>query len=119
MPTLAVDDSIEPGSSGLRKPAAAPSTRHDALEDGHCIQNAVLRAHLLAERSGSVPHRGGSGEVESAPECLRLGPPAIHVAGATPARRKRSAQENWSPANGVTVDGTPARAAEWDVPEPP
>ena len=41
------------------------------------------------------------------------------AAGATPARRKRLAQKNWSPANGVTMDGTPARATECEVPEPP
>jgi hypothetical protein len=34
-------------------------------------------------------------------------------------RTSRSAQKAWSPANGTTTDGTPARQAEWLVPEPP
>src|SRR5262245_28718087 len=53
------------------------STCHDALEGCHCIYNAILRAHLLAQRSGAVSHPGG-GEVESAGECLSRGPSAIH-----------------------------------------
>jgi hypothetical protein len=45
--------------------------------------------------------------------------PVPRRAGATPAGRKRSAQKSLSPANGLTMDGTPARAAECEVPEPP
>src|SRR5262245_12524844 len=55
------------------------STCDDALERCQCIYNAVLRAHLLAQRSGVVSHPGGGGgEVESAGECLSLEPSAIH-----------------------------------------
>src|SRR5208337_924857 len=38
---------------------------------------------------------------------------------AAPARCRQSAQKNWSPTKGTTTDGTPARTAEWLVPDPP
>jgi hypothetical protein len=54
------------------------STCHDALNGYHCMHNAVLRAHRLAQHSGALSHLGSGGEVESAGECLSRGPSAIH-----------------------------------------
>jgi hypothetical protein len=105
---------------GLQASQELTRRGHDALEGRHRIRNAALRAHRLAQRSRALSHPGGGGEVESAGEGLSaLGLRPSTAAGATPARRKRSAQKNWSSANGVTMEGTPARAAEWEVPEPP
>ncbi len=39
------------------------SAYYDALEGCHCIHNAVLRAHVLAQRSGAVSRPAGGGEI--------------------------------------------------------
>ena len=53
------------------------STRHDVLKGRHCIHHAALRAHRLPQHSCAVSHPSGGDEVESAGECISLGPSAI------------------------------------------
>ena len=47
-----------------------PSSCHDVLNGCHCIHNAVLRVHRLAQHSGAISYPAGSGEVERSGDCL-------------------------------------------------
>ena len=87
--------------------------RHEGLDRRDRVGQAALRRH----RRAPAPRRevraaGLLGKFDArarapAPGGVELGT----AAAAAPACRSRSAQKNWSPANGTTTEGTPALAS--------